>query len=437
MIRLRRAATLGVAVAMVAGLAVPANALNDGSGISGLPAVQNAFDRLGGLQRAMFLTEDPAIAAGMVLTAAGASAGPALDSACVAAVNTPAATHIFQGTASDETMLCNAAPAINVLPNVARMYGVTVGAYSAAKAVVTAASLVLTAAQLYNWLQRWLEQVLPGSGGWIGALAGIAAWNPPAPTNSGGGPVTPPPPPPAPAPAPVTERDLVISRIFAEQPGIDPAVAGKATDQCIASEKAAAMTGQPCTTMPILFPGFETGAAGMNDLKGILSNPSWFQLTYLSGKDKLATGVSDGWYERKQYREFCKDEPRRPRGVQCDEFPWYTTVEGGPGARLEEVPILENRADGQALRNMQDDFQCQMAFSAPGVRDNIGSGTQRFLVVPLIVELPDDHGKPPSDKDNDPDRGKAGIDKHPAYAGPPSFHICRPATVTPPVVIIS
>ena len=413
----RRAATLGVAVAMVAGFAVPANALNDGSGISSLPAIQNAFDRLGGLQRAMFLTDDAAIATGMVLTAAGASSGPALDAACVAATNTPAATHIFEGTASDQTLLCNAAPAINVLPNVARLYGVSVGAYSAAKAVVSAASLVLTAAQLYNWLQRWLEQVLPGAGGWIGALAGIAAWNPPpAPVDPGGGPVTPPPPP---APAPVTYRDLVFQRMLQVLPEPE---ANNATDTCIDEEQKLVRVGKlnaganACQTMPIFLPGKDAGGAAEHDRKAIFKNPTWAALTYMSESDKVTVDrVARGWYNAPRFRHLCRPE-RKPRGVQCDEYPLYASKESGPAdpptrpidASLEEVPAAQNTAEGTAYSSMVRDPDCQMV-----------SQQTLFLVVPTVVRV-----------------GTVGADDgehegdHPTavYAGPPSTHLCSPAT---------
>ncbi len=421
MTRKRRAATLGVAVAMVAGLAVPANALSSVSGVSSLPAIQNAFARFGGLQRAMFLTSDPAVAVGMVLTAAGADAGPALDSACVAATNTPAATHIFEGTASDQTLLCNAAPAINVLPAAAKWYRVSVGAYSAAKAVVNAASLVLTAAQLYDWLARWLEQVLPGSGGWIQALAGLSAWNPPpAPVNPGGGPPTPPPP----APTPITYRDLVLQRMLQVLPEPD---ADSATNTCIAQEQGLVLIGKlsaganACQTMPIFFPGQDAGGAAIHDRDAIATHPQWAMLTYMSRADKKASGVPFQWYDRVKYRTFCKPN-RDDRGTNCDEYPFYSTVEGGfaqPPTRpidasLREVPAGENTNEGTALSVMTTDAKCAMV-----------SQQTLYLVVPTAISI----GEQADNQTGEHADNQTGEHAHmTTYAGPPSTHLCSPTS---------
>ncbi len=431
------AATASVAlIASVATTVAPAHAMAGqitvGGGLSTLPAVPQAWVSGGGDVRWAYFGQDRAIGVAAVLQAANGATDAELLADCVEATNTPGATHALESSASDETAWCATPPAVNVLPPFAKTIDILPRVYQTALAVTTEVAKHMAIHQAEEWLARWVDRILPHSGRFVHALSHYEAWTPPpAPVDPGGGAGGGVDTPPTPVPTPLAERDIVINRILDAQPAVDPAVAGKAADKCIASAKAAAMTSQPCTTMPILFPGVETGAAGIHDRDAILRTPSWFQLTYEDGASK-ETSVPRGWYNRADYRDKCKPEPRKPRGVECDEYPWYTTVEGGPGASLEEVPLADNRADGNALQAMQDDFQCQMAFSAPLVRDNVGSGTQRFLVVPLVVELPDDHGKRSTDKDDDRDRGKALIDKHTTYAGPPSFHICRPANTLPP-----
>jgi hypothetical protein len=101
--------------------------------------------------------------------------------------------------------------------------------------------------------------------------------------------------------------------------------------------------------------------------------------------------------------------------VACDEYPFYSTVEGGPGASLEIVPKAENDAEGNALGAMYRDPDCGMA--NPG---NIGSGTQTFIVLPLAV---------PTGMQNQ--LGNA------VYAGPMSYHVCKQAVPAPPGPVVN
>jgi Deoxyribonuclease NucA/NucB len=92
------------------------------------------------------------------------------------------------------------------------------------------------------------------------------------------------------------------------------------------------------------------------------------------------------------------------RGVDCDEYPFYSTVEGGPGASLKEVPSNENRAEGNALNSMYQDADCQFV-----------SGQTKFFVVPVAVPI--------TVPEPDPNIGAATTT---TYAGPPSGHVCTP-----------
>lgn len=53
---------------------------------------------------------------------------------------------------------------------------------------------------------------------------------------------------------------------------------------------------------------------------------------------------------------------------------------------LKELSSRDNRAEGRALKKMQYDPACRMAVSTPTVTDFPGSGVQRFVVVPMVLE---------------------------------------------------
>lgn len=177
---------------------------------------------------------------------------------------------------------------------------------------------------------------------------------------------------------------------------------------CVAYAAAAGDPTDRCLTDPIFIPGADAGAAAVHDAKVIAHVPEWYRLTYMSGKDKQDTQLGDvkrRWYEN---RMGC-DPKREPRGVECDEYPFYTTVEGGPAAYtrtplvLEEVPVAENKAEGNALQRMQNDPRCNMA-TITKPRSTPGSGSQQFIVVPMAVPVP--RTSPVQ------------------YFGPASFHVC-------------
>ena len=224
-----------------------------------------------------------------------------------------------------------------------------------------------------------------------------------------------PPPSTDPTPPP-TARELELvqlaDRIQRQTRGLlTPAQANAAARQCVVEEDslAAAAGGSfvsttPCLEYALLLPGADAGAAAVHDETAIAGRPDWALLTYLSGRQKKDTVPNRRWYTAIKYREWCKPAPQA-RGVECDEYPYYTTVQGGPGASLREVPVAENQAEGRALQAMQDDTACGMAKDPSGARTEPGSGTAKFLVVPLAVERA--HGR--------------------GYDGPPSLHVCGDA----------
>jgi len=199
---------------------------------------------------------------------------------------------------------------------------------------------------------------------------------------------SPPPSPPKPIPQAIapTEEQSVQQRIQQANPSLSSGDAATAAQDCVNEEAAGRAAGtlgpadQPCLNAQLFFPGSNAGWAAIHDLDAISSNPAWFQLTYLSRSAKKASGVPPGWYSQVQWR--AKYGTRGcpvllPAGLHCDEYPFYTTVEGGPpNASLLAVPSRDNSSEGASLHAMQYDPNCNMAVNVAGAVTYQGSGQQ-------------------------------------------------------------
>jgi hypothetical protein len=160
---------------------------------------------------------------------------------------------------------------------------------------------------------------------------------------------------------------------------------------------------------PVFFPGRDAGWAAVHDAIAIAEHPEWARLTYLSTSDKKLT-VRRRWYAARGYQAYaagrCAPDPTL-RGVECDEYPFYSSVEGGPGASLSEVPRDHNQSEAHALNSMYQDSACRM-----------DSGHTTYFVVPIAT--------PNADAD-----GTSPVFGSPttSFSGPPSMHVCPPLPV--------
>ncbi|GLY20038.1 hypothetical protein Kisp01_70520 [Kineosporia sp. NBRC 101677] len=220
-------------------------------------------------------------------------------------------------------------------------------------------------------------------------------------------PVDPDPVDPDPDPVPEqSERDRVIERILEKFPSMDFNDAAGAADTCLATQQKLLTVetysgpGSPCLEANIFFPGSNAGGAAIHDRDVISANPETAWLTYRSPEDRdTIDGVPHDWYMRAGLvtDRRCVDAPAGD-DLDCDEYPFYSTMEGGPGkGSLRLVPFSENRSEGASLKNMQNDDACNMATRT------WGSGSTQYLVVPVAVPPIEDGGP---------------------YGGPRSFHIC-------------
>lgn len=166
---------------------------------------------------------------------------------------------------------------------------------------------------------------------------------------------------------------------------------------------------RPCLEYALYFPGFNAGEVAIHDRDAITRRPDLALLTYMSTADQSATGLSRSWYNRKKptkgLAENTCGQERKLRGVECDEYPYYTSVEAGPpNATLREVLAVFTSSEGGSRQAMISNPECKMGQE--------GSGTTKFLVIPLAVKITPTPGRPL-------ESGALA-----QYAGPPTFHVC-------------
>src|ERR1044072_7889948 len=92
-------------------------------------------------------------------------------------------------------------------------------------------------------------------------------------------------------------------------------------------------------------------------------------LAWGEGKDFILTRSAEP--RKKNYDAACGSFEPQHRDGSCDEYPFATTVQGGTGARTEEVPAREQRCQGGTIRQAYrgigqgDDFL--VVISNPGM----------------------------------------------------------------------
>lgn len=144
----------------------------------------------------------------------------------------------------------------------------------------------------------------------------------------------------------------------------------------------------PCETRPIYLPGSDLPATTAHRARAIYTqNPDWAFLTYESKAVKRAY-VPRSWYSNEQD---CAGASAP--STACDEFPNYSSVQGGPAkpgvrvrASLEVLPADQNSTEGNRYGGFITSCGLQ---SAPD--DSGASGGDDFLVIPMSFD-----GAPPT-----------------------------------------
>ncbi|MGH9223344.1 MAG: NucA/NucB deoxyribonuclease domain-containing protein [Acidimicrobiales bacterium] len=100
-------------------------------------------------------------------------------------------------------------------------------------------------------------------------------------------------------------------------------------------------TTDPDCGLPVFMPGGDTPDTTAHLVDALSSNPAWSVLTWAEHPDST---TNRQWY-RGDSR--CAGSPGD--GLSCDEYPFYTSRQGGPGASLRLVPGWEQDKQGGFL----------------------------------------------------------------------------------------
>ena len=116
--------------------------------------------------------------------------------------------------------------------------------------------------------------------------------------------------------------------------------------------------------MPVFMPGADTEDTTQHIVDALAANPSWAVLTKASHPASTSR------------RTWFASDPRcageTGDGLSCDEYPFFTTLQGGPGASLRLVPGREQSRQGGYMKNFY--AQC-----------NISEGDD-FVVAPVPTQ---------------------------------------------------
>jgi hypothetical protein len=183
-------------------------------------------------------------------------------------------------------------------------------------------------------------------------------------------PATHPPSPPATAPPAIADAlDTLTADLLAKNPALTQELAEAVARGCLWEGSAAArFAADYCKRVPIFVSGSNVSEASQHDLDAITANPQWAALT--------TAGTGNEPAREQWYRDLpeCADASE-PLGLDCDEYPFRSTAQGGPGASLKVISASHNRSQGTSLGNF---------YKKCGMRDaDRIIGGDPFLVVPI------------------------------------------------------
>ncbi len=161
--------------------------------------------------------------------------------------------------------------------------------------------------------------------------------------------------PTGPRPVPPTIPDSIwkVTRAaerFAEANQVDDQTARTVTRQCL-TYVANALTGldpyQECSSTPIFASGrSDVGEATQHDTEALAQNPAWVQLNYRPSAENPSY---EGWY---------RSDPvctAKLSDQNCDEYPFYSTQQGGhlavPRPSLKAINGPQNQLQGTRYRS--------------------------------------------------------------------------------------
>lgn len=138
----------------------------------------------------------------------------------------------------------------------------------------------------------------------------------------------------------------------------------------------------PCDLYPIFFPGADYPEATEHIDDAIDLNPARSVLNYKPRAEVRDSGLAVRWYNSQpecNTAARAAAEAQRPNvELDCDEYPFYSSAQSGPGASLRIISAADNRG----LGNRYGAFA-----NSPACKPRVKEARLPFLVVPVEPSL--------------------------------------------------
>jgi hypothetical protein len=182
---------------------------------------------------------------------------------------------------------------------------------------------------------------------------------------------------PRPVPAPLLPSiDDLASELTNLNPTLTQGDADAIAHQCLFLTGRAGLNGhQQCVQRRIFASGTDVAEATTHDLRALAHYSPWVQLNYELGSSKPGSG----W-------QSCPDQVA---GQQCDEYPFFSSEQGGPLAvpepHLEPIAAFDNLSQGGHYNAFRSLCGLQTGTPDPTGLGNSTGGTP-FLGIPIPPE---------------------------------------------------
>jgi hypothetical protein len=145
-----------------------------------------------------------------------------------------------------------------------------------------------------------------------------------------------------------------------------------------------------CTSLPMFVVGRDALKPAQNDFSAILHHPEWVAL------NRRVDSTNTRWYRN---QPGCLDEDRIPINAECDEYPYWSSMQAQDGPlntatpQIVWTPSQENRLEGNALRKFYSNDGpgtfpwrgCDI--QARQLTDVVPTLESTYLVVPIPVSF--------------------------------------------------
>jgi len=188
------------------------------------------------------------------------------------------------------------------------------------------------------------------------------------------------PPPPSPASGQAVKN--LADVLMDKNPSLDQDQADRVAAMCIwLTSRASRNAYRDCGALPIFAEGNDITEKTDHDLVAIARRPRWVQLNYMASAEQAG---SPGWYGS---ADQCK--PAEP-GKQCDEYPFYSSEQGGPNAAppvdLMKIAEADNMYGGNRYSVFLSACKMKSLAQKQAAGDMTATHGDAFLTIPIPPE---------------------------------------------------